>query len=48
MKPLEGRTAVITGGLTGQGLEIAKALAQVGAHIAVGSYVRGRRYRGHN
>ncbi len=39
MKSLEGRSAVITGGLTGQGLEIAKALAQAGAHIAVGSYV---------
>ncbi|WP_119270216.1 SDR family NAD(P)-dependent oxidoreductase [Taklimakanibacter deserti] len=39
MKPLQGRSAVITGGLTGQGLEIAKALAEAGAHVAVGSYV---------
>lgn len=46
MKPLAGRGALITGGLTGQGLEIAKALAQAGAHVAVGSYVdelRGRK-----
>jgi NAD(P)-dependent dehydrogenase (short-subunit alcohol dehydrogenase family) len=39
MKPLAGHSAVITGGLTGQGLEIARALAQAGAHVAVGSYV---------
>jgi 3-hydroxybutyrate dehydrogenase len=39
MKPLEGRSAVVTGGLTGQGFEIAKALAEAGAHVAVGSYV---------
>ena len=39
MKPLQGRSAVVTGGLTGQGLEIAKALAEAGAHVAVGSYV---------
>jgi 3-hydroxybutyrate dehydrogenase len=39
MKPRAGHSAVITGGLTGQGLEIARALAQAGAHVAVGSYV---------
>jgi len=39
MKSLAGRSAVITGGLTGQGLAIAKALAEAGAHVAVGSYV---------
>lgn len=39
MKPLAGRAALITGGLTGQGLAIAQALAEDGAHVAVGSYV---------
>ncbi|CAN5261094.1 SDR family oxidoreductase [soil metagenome] len=39
MKPLEGRAALITGGLTGQGLAIAQALAEDGAHVAAGSYV---------
>jgi 3-hydroxybutyrate dehydrogenase len=38
-KPLTGRTALITGGLTGQGLAIAGALAAAGANVAVGSYV---------
>jgi 3-hydroxybutyrate dehydrogenase len=33
------RTALITGGLTGQGFAIATALAEAGANIAVGSYV---------
>ena len=37
---LKGRSAVITGGLTGQGLAIAEALAAEGAHVAVGSFVR--------
>jgi 3-hydroxybutyrate dehydrogenase len=36
---LAGRAALITGGLTGQGLAIAKALAADGASVAVGSYV---------
>lgn len=39
MGTLSGRAAVITGGLTGQGLAIAKALARSGANVAVGSYV---------
>ncbi len=39
MKFLAGRSAVVTGGLTGQGLAIAQALASEGANIAVGSYV---------
>ncbi len=36
---LEGRVAVVTGGLTGQGLAIAHELAKGGAKVAVGSYV---------
>jgi 3-hydroxybutyrate dehydrogenase len=39
MKTLAGRAAVITGGLTGQGLAIAKAFSAEGAAVAVGSYV---------
>ena len=39
MTYLSGRTALITGGLTGQGLAIAQALASAGANVAVGSYV---------
>ena len=45
MTDLTGRSAVITGGLTGQGLAIARAFAGAGANVAVGSYVgqaRGR------
>jgi len=34
---LKGRSAIVTGGLTGQGLAIAEALAAEGANIAVGS-----------
>jgi 3-hydroxybutyrate dehydrogenase len=34
---LKGRSAVVTGGLTGQGLAIAEALAAEGANIAAGS-----------
>jgi len=36
---LSGRAAVVTGGLTGQGLAIAHELARAGANVAVGSYV---------
>lgn len=36
---LANRSALITGGLTGQGFAIASALAQAGANVAVGSYV---------
>lgn len=40
MGTLDGRSAIITGGLTGQGLAIAEALAREGAAVAVGSFVR--------
>ena len=36
---LAGRSAFVTGGLTGQGLAIASALARQGAAVAVGSFV---------
>ncbi len=36
---LAGRTALITGGLTGQGFAIAEALTREGANVAAGSYV---------
>ena len=39
MGTLSGCCAIITGGLTGQGLAIAHALAREGANVAVGSYV---------
>jgi NAD(P)-dependent dehydrogenase (short-subunit alcohol dehydrogenase family) len=39
MSTLNGRSAVISGGLTGQGLAIARALAQEGVHVALGSYL---------
>ena len=35
---LAGRSALVTGGLSGMGLEIARALADAGARVAVGSY----------
>lgn len=41
MKPLAGKAAFITGGLTGQGYAIAQALVAEGANVAVGSYVGG-------
>jgi len=37
MTDLEGRTAIVTGGLTGMGLAIATTLARAGASVAVGS-----------
>jgi NAD(P)-dependent dehydrogenase (short-subunit alcohol dehydrogenase family) len=39
MKELKGRSAVITGGMTGQGLAIARRLAAEGANVALGSFV---------
>ena len=39
-KFLQGRVAFITGGLTGQGLAIAKALANHGANVLAGSFVK--------
>lgn len=39
MPELSRRSAIITGGLTGQGLAIAHELARQGANVAVGSYV---------
>lgn len=41
MTNLSGRSAVVTGGLTGQGFAIAAELAKLGANVAVGSYVGG-------
>lgn len=39
MGMLSGRAAVITGGLTGQGLAIARALVADGTHVALGSFI---------
>ena len=39
MTELAGRSAVITGGVTGQGLAIARELARAGASVAVGSFL---------
>jgi 3-hydroxybutyrate dehydrogenase len=45
MDGIAGRTAVITGGLTGQGLAIAGALAERGANVALGSFLGEQRGR---
>jgi NAD(P)-dependent dehydrogenase (short-subunit alcohol dehydrogenase family) len=45
MGSIAGRTAIITGGLTGQGLAIAHALAERGVNVAVGSFLGERRGR---
>lgn len=39
MADLSGRSALVAGGLTGQGFAIATVLAEAGANVAVGSYV---------
>ena len=39
MKSLSGCSAIVTGGFSGMGFAIAKALAGAGANVAVGSYV---------
>lgn len=39
MTSLSGKSALVTGGLTGQGLAVARALAAQGADVAVGSFV---------
>lgn len=46
MTELAGRAALVTGGLTGQGLAIARALAAAGAAVAVGSHVGGAARQG--
>src|SRR5262245_22839568 len=45
MDGIAGRSAVITGGLTGQGLAIAGALAERGANVALGSFLGEQRGR---
>src|SRR6478752_4007953 len=45
MAAIAGRAAVITGGLTGQGLAIARALAGQGVNVAAGSFLGERRGR---
>ncbi len=45
MGTIAGRSAVITGGLTGQGLAIARALAEHGVNVAVGSFLGEQRGR---
>lgn len=44
-RPLEGRTALITGGASGQGRAIALALAEVGASVAIGSRLKSKSRR---
>jgi len=39
MTDLSGRSAIVTGGLSGMGFACATALAKAGANVAVGSYV---------
>src|SRR5687767_15803213 len=39
MNSLKGRSAVITGGITGQGLAIARRFAAEGINVALGSYL---------
>jgi NAD(P)-dependent dehydrogenase (short-subunit alcohol dehydrogenase family) len=45
MGAIAGRSAVITGGLTGQGLAIARAMAKQGVNVAVGSFLGEQRGR---
>jgi NAD(P)-dependent dehydrogenase (short-subunit alcohol dehydrogenase family) len=45
MNTIAGRSAVITGGLTGQGLAIARELAGRGVNVAVGSFLGEERGR---
>jgi len=45
MGAIAGRSAVITGGLTGQGLAIARALAGRGVNVAAGSFLGEQRGR---
>src|SRR5262245_14068802 len=45
MGAIAGRSAVITGGLTGQGLVIARALARRGVNVAAGSFLGEQRGR---
>ena len=42
---LENRSAIVTGGASGQGRAIAIALAARGANVAVGSFISGKEQR---
>lgn len=44
-RSLQGRSAIVTGGLTGQGFAIASELAKAGADVAVGSFIGGQQGR---